>query len=221
MTECPNFFRGKKNMFKTDMEVFVIDVNGYDLRRGLIKCFGNNSWTIFYPDSKDVEDIVDTNRIIPYNKDNKRIFNDQEKKRSELHEIKEAIYRNALSADTSPQKRMLEDDLPPKKRIYPNSPTKFLHPLPNTANIAENHVTEQQKIENKSTVVDVNHEIDKKSPIDPSSDNTSTKPDIELHQVQTLKERSSRLDSLQPTSIEFNTNLTKNSYTWTFKINFN
>lgn len=220
MAECPNFFRGKKNMFKTDMDVFVIDQNGYDLRRGLIKFFGNNAWTIFYPDTKEVEDIIDTNRLIPYNKDNKRIYYEQERKRNELQNIKSQIDLSSYSADTSPQKRQLDDDVAPKKQTVISSPPKIIRTFVNTDNKAEVSVKEPPPAEIDKEVVNVNDENDKNQTKNTTSASSPNESDIEQKLTKLREERSARLDLLQPSSIEFNTNITKNTTTWTFRISF-
>lgn len=220
MTECPNFFRGKKNMFKTDMKVFVIDQNGYDLRKGVIKCFANNAWTIFYPDTKEVEDIIDSNRVIPYNKDNKAIFKEQKIKRKEISEMKDSILSNPSIQDTKTQDISRNTDLPPKKPYDISDLLNLTHPPVNLNKKPIENTTHKSDYVKEPEVVDVKHEIDKSPPKYSTEASSPNESDVEVQKLSRKDVRTVNINSLQPTSIEFNTNLSKTTTTWTFKITF-
>lgn len=87
----PKFERDPDHEFKQGEEIFVIDENEFDIYKGRIISKQGLQFTIEYPDyDYKLEEITDTYRLLPNNRTNKRIFQNQDS----LRRQKESDMRN-------------------------------------------------------------------------------------------------------------------------------
>ena len=85
MKNSPQFKPDPDHIFTENEEVLIIDKNKLDLWKGIITKIEGNQISIHYPDYPDYdEDLTGFSRILPANRENTRIFNNQEAKRAEI-----------------------------------------------------------------------------------------------------------------------------------------
>jgi len=85
MSKEPEFERVVDHEFKLKETVFMIDPNGYDIWEGQITSIEGLKFSIHYPDYPNDDEVVEgTERMLVATKMNRRIFNNQEAKRSEI-----------------------------------------------------------------------------------------------------------------------------------------
>lgn len=85
MGKKPQFKPDPEHNFEENEEVLVIDKNEFDLYKAKITKIEGNQISIHYPDNPDYDEVLlGFSRILPANRENKRIFNQQEAKRAEI-----------------------------------------------------------------------------------------------------------------------------------------
>lgn len=101
------------------MDVFVLDVNGYDIFKGKIIDNSSNLWSVKYYNTKNIESLISTQRV--YAIDNEyyqQMFQVQERGRILVSQLETSSQSEIIEPATSPTFKF--EDYAPKKQTTKN-----------------------------------------------------------------------------------------------------